>query len=137
VALLATWAGLPALVCDPHRGRRLLRWLGLGRLPLARNISLLLGKQLVLELEVGLALDKGLPWFPGRIIKREPLPLHEDLPSTMLDACPPHLSRSQDHPAIVNERQWRRGRRGSPWKGFSNPTWKTSWRRDPSGCCRR
>ena len=40
MALLATWAGLPALVRDPRRGRRLLRWLGLGRLPLARNILL-------------------------------------------------------------------------------------------------
>jgi len=39
VALLATWAAPPALVCDPRRGRRLLRrlGLGLGRLLLARN----------------------------------------------------------------------------------------------------
>jgi len=87
VALLATGAVPPALVCDPRGGRRLLRRLGLGRLLLARNISPLLGKQLVLELEVGVALDEGLPWLPGRIISREPLPLHEDLPGALLKAC--------------------------------------------------
>ena len=85
------------MVRDPRRGRQLPRRLGLGRLPVARNISPLLGKQLVLELEVGVALDEGLPWLPGRIIGREPLPLHEDLPVTLLKACPPHPSRSQDH----------------------------------------
>ena len=121
MALLATWAAPPALVRDPSRGRRLLRRLGLGRLPLARNISPLLGKQLVLELEVGVALDEGLPWLLGRIIRREPLPLHEDLPGTMLDACPPHPSRRQDHPVIMNGRQWRRGRRGVAVEGLQQP----------------
>jgi len=121
VALLATWAAPPALVRDPSRGRRLLRRPGLGRLPLARNISPLLERQLILELEVGVALDEGLPWLPGRIIGREPLPLHEDLPGALLKACPPHPSRSQDHPAIMNGRQWRSGRRGIAVEGLQQP----------------
>ena len=93
----------------------------LRRLGLAHNISPLLEKQLVLELEVGVALDEGLPWLLGRIIWREPLPLHEDLPGAMLEARPPHPSRSQDHPAIMNGRQWRRGRRGVAVEGLQQP----------------
>ena len=93
----------------------------MGRLGLARNISPLLEKQLVLELKVGVALDGLLPWLPGRIIRREPLPLHEDLPGAMLEARPPHPSRSQDHPAIMNGRQWWRGRRGVAVEGLQQP----------------
>ena len=140
MALLATWAP-PPLIHDERRRLGRLRLRRLGRLGRAHNISPLLGKQLVLELdelEVGVALEEGLPWLPSHIIWREPLPLHEDLIGAMLKARPPHSSRSQDHPPIMNG-----GGNGgvdvgeSPWKGFSKPTWKTLWRRDPSGSCRR
>ena len=39
----------------------------------------------------------------------------------MLEARPPHPSRSQDHPAIMNGRQWRRGRRGVAVEGLQQP----------------
>ena len=113
------------MVRDPRRGLRLLRRLGLGRLLLAHNISPLLGKQLVLELEVEVELDEGLPWLPRRIIWREPLPLHEELPGAMLKTCPAHPSRSEDHPAVMNGGNGGVDAGGSLWKGFSNPTWKT------------
>jgi len=136
VALLATCAPPPP-VRDQRRRLGRLRLRRLGRLGLAHNISPLLGKQLVLEPKVGVALDEGLPRLPGRIIWREPLPLHEELPGAMLKTCPAHPSRSEDHPAVMNGGNGGVDAGGSLWKGFSNPTWKTLWRRDPSGSCRR
>jgi len=120
VALLATCAP-PPLVRDQWRRLGRLRLRRLGRLGLAHNISLLLGKQLVLEPKVGVALDEGLPRLPGRIIWREPLPLHEELPGAMLKTCPAHPSRSEDHPAVMNGRQWRRGRRRVAVEGLQQP----------------
>ena len=69
MALLATWPPPPPVRDERRRlGRlRLRRLVWLGR---AHNISLLLRKLLVLELEVGVALDEGLPWLPSRIIWR-------------------------------------------------------------------
>ena len=112
MALLATWAP-PPLVRDERRRLGRLRLRRLGRLGRAHNISPLLGKQLVLELEVGVALDEGLPWLPRRIIWREPLPLHENLPGVKT-TLPSSMGGSGGADAG-----------GSPWKGFSNPTWKT------------
>ena len=65
--ILATSATATLIRDDWRWLRRLWR---MGRLGLAHNISPLLGKQLVLELEVGVALDEGLSWLPGRIIWR-------------------------------------------------------------------
>ena len=120
MALLATWAP-PPLVRDERRRLGRLRLRRLGRLGRAHNISPLLGKQLVLELEVGVELDEGLPWLPRRIIWREPLPLHENLSGAMLKACPPHPRRGQDHPAIINGRQWQCRRRRVAVEGLQQP----------------
>ena len=103
---------------DPRRGQRLL--LDWGRL-LGPNISPVLGKQLILELEIGVALGEGLPWLPGGIIRRETLPLHEYFPGALLESCPSHPNGSQDHPTIVDGWQGRRGRRRVAMEGLQRP----------------
>ena len=88
---LATCAAPSALVRDPRRGCRLL----LGRLLLLdTNISSLLGKPLILELKVGVALDRGLPWLPSSVVCWHALPLVEDVPGALLEACSPHSAGS-------------------------------------------
>lgn len=75
--------------------------------PLDCNISPLLDKQPVLELEGRLALGEVLTRLPCGVVNRQPEPLHKEFPRTNMTAGTLHTRRCEDQTAIPFGRQRR------------------------------
>ena len=88
---------------------------------LGPNISPLLGKQLVLELEVGVALDEELLWLPSSIVGRKALLLHQNIPGDLLEVGSPHPARRQDQATIMDGWQGWRSRWRVTMEGLEQP----------------